>query len=78
MQYNIFAMIFNEIKCHINTSFGLVGDASPAPPVLAPGCKSLPLSLWNSMYKARSWLRNGNGKIRQNICLVVFSESWFT
>ena len=23
-------MIFNEIKCHVNTSLGLVGDASPA------------------------------------------------
>jgi len=26
VQYkNIFAMIFNEIKCHVNTSLGLVG-----------------------------------------------------
>jgi len=31
----IWAMIFNEIKCHVNTSLGLVGDASP-PPVSAP------------------------------------------
>jgi len=23
-------MIFNEIKCRVNTSLGLVGDASPA------------------------------------------------
>ena len=31
-------MSFNEIKCHVNTSLGLVGgDASPAsPPVSAP------------------------------------------
>ena len=30
-------MIFNEIKCPVNTSLGLVGDASPAsPPVSAP------------------------------------------
>jgi len=28
-------MIFNEIKCHVNTSFGLVGgDASPLYPRL--------------------------------------------
>jgi len=31
------AMIFNEIKCHVNTFFGLVGDASP--PVSAPASK---------------------------------------
>jgi len=31
-------MIFNEIKWHFNTCFGLVGGASPAsPPVSAPG-----------------------------------------
>jgi len=30
VQYkNILAMIFNETKCHVNTSLGLVGDASP-------------------------------------------------
>jgi len=30
-------MIFNEIKCHVNTCLGLVGDAFPAsPPVSAP------------------------------------------
>jgi len=29
------AMIFNEIECHVNTSLGLVGDASPL--VSAPG-----------------------------------------
>jgi len=26
-------MIFNEIKCPVNTSLGLVGDASPASPL---------------------------------------------
>jgi len=38
VQYkSILAMIFNEIKCHVNTSLGLVGNASPAyPPVSAP------------------------------------------
>jgi len=25
-------MIVNEIKCHVNPSLGLVGDASPASP----------------------------------------------
>jgi len=32
VQYqSILAMLFNEIKCHVNTSLGLVGgDASPA------------------------------------------------
>jgi len=31
------AMIFNEIKCHVNTSFGLVGGCiSCIPPVSAP------------------------------------------
>jgi len=31
-------MIFNEIKCYVNTFLGLVGGASPAsPPVFAPG-----------------------------------------
>jgi len=30
-------MICNEIKCHVNTSLGLVGGhASPAPPSLCP------------------------------------------
>jgi len=30
VQYtNILAMIFNEIKCHVNTSFGLVGGCIP-------------------------------------------------
>jgi len=35
VQYkNILAMIFNEIKCHVNTTLGLVeGDASPASPL---------------------------------------------
>jgi len=33
-------MIFNEIKRHVNTSLGLVGDASPAP----PPCPRLTLS----------------------------------
>ena len=38
MQYkNILAMIFNEIKCHVNTSLGLVGGCIPCiPPVSAP------------------------------------------
>jgi len=26
-------MIFNEIKCHVNTSLGLVGGASPTSPL---------------------------------------------
>jgi len=31
------AMIFNEIKCHVNTSLGLVGGCIPCiPPVSAP------------------------------------------
>jgi len=30
-------MIFNEIKCHVNTSLGLVGGCIPfIPPVSAP------------------------------------------
>jgi len=29
-------MIFNEIKCRVNTSLGLVGDASPASLPLCP------------------------------------------
>jgi len=34
-------MIFNEIKCHINTSLGLVGGCIPfIPPVSALGIKS--------------------------------------
>jgi len=40
MQYkSILAMIFNEIKCHVNTSLGLVGGMHPlhSPPVSAPG-----------------------------------------
>jgi len=36
VQYkSIVAMIFNEIKCHVNNSLGLWEDASP--PVSAPG-----------------------------------------
>jgi len=27
------AMIFNEIKCHVNTSFGLVGGCIPCTPL---------------------------------------------
>ena len=37
-------MIFNEIKCHVNTFLGLVGgDASPASPLCPrlPGCLAL-------------------------------------
>ena len=39
VQYKIIlAMIFNEIKCHVNTSLGLVGGCiSCIPPVSAPG-----------------------------------------
>jgi len=29
-------MIFNEIKCHVNTSFGLVGGMHPLHPPLCP------------------------------------------
>jgi len=31
-------MIFNEVKCHVNTSLGLVGGCIPCipPPVSAP------------------------------------------
>jgi len=38
VQYkNTLAMIFNEIKCQVKTSLGLVGGVSPAsPPVSAP------------------------------------------
>jgi len=41
-------MIFDEIKCHVNTSLGLVGeDASPAsPPVSAPDRESLALDIF--------------------------------
>ena len=36
MQYkNIFAMIFNEIKCHVNTSLGLLGGDASLPFVRA-------------------------------------------
>jgi len=33
-------MIFNEIKCHVNTSLGVMGRMHPlhTPPVFAPGC----------------------------------------
>jgi len=35
------AMLFNEIKCHVNTSLGLVGDMDllHPPPVSAPALK---------------------------------------
>jgi len=37
VQYkNILAMIFNEIKCHVNTSLGLVGRMHPLHPPLCP------------------------------------------
>jgi len=38
VQYkNILAMIFNELKCRVNTSLGLVGGYIPCiPPVSAP------------------------------------------
>jgi len=35
-------MIFNEIKYHVNTSLGLVGDAPPASPL----CPRLCFTLW--------------------------------
>jgi len=39
-----FAIIFNEIKCHVNTSLGLVGvDASPS---LCPRLATLPTVLY--------------------------------
>jgi len=31
-----FAIIFNEIKCHVNTSLGLVGGMHPLHPPLCP------------------------------------------
>ena len=34
-------MIFNEIKCHVNTSLGLVGDASPASPTVSAPVHSI-------------------------------------
>jgi len=37
VQYkNILAMIFNEIKCHVNTSLGLVGGMHSLHPPLCP------------------------------------------
>jgi len=39
------AMIFNEIKCHVNTSLGLVGGCTPCiPPVSAPVFYAMTLS----------------------------------
>jgi len=32
------AMSFNEIKCHVNTSLGLVGGASPESPPCVRAC----------------------------------------
>jgi len=35
-------MIFNEIKCHVNTSLGLAGGMHPLhPPTCVRGCRSL-------------------------------------
>jgi len=39
---SILAMILNEIKCHVNTSLGLVGGMHP---VLPPLCPRLPQTL---------------------------------
>jgi len=39
VQYkNIFAMIFNEINCHVNTSSGLVGGCIPCTPPRVRAC----------------------------------------
>jgi len=51
MILNTLVMIFNEIKCHVSTFLGLVGDASPAsPPVSAPDSE-----LWELKTKALTW-----------------------
>jgi len=34
------AMIFNEIKCHVNTSLGLVGGCIPCIPPCVRACRS--------------------------------------
>jgi len=46
VQYkNILAIIFNEIKYHVNTSLGLVGGCTPCiPPVSAPVFYAMTLS----------------------------------
>jgi len=42
VQYkNILAMIFNEIKCHVNASLGLVGGMHP---LHLPLCPRLPMA----------------------------------
>jgi len=47
---NILAMIFNEIKCHVNTFLGLVGgDASPAFPLVSAPVRKFCLSAYSSV-----------------------------
>ena len=44
VQYkSIMAMIFNEIKCYVNTSLGLVGGCIPCIPPLCPRLTAVPL-----------------------------------
>jgi len=53
VQYkSILAMIFNEIKCHVNTSLGLVaGDAGDASPL----CPRLLTYYFNFAHDGNKW-----------------------
>jgi len=42
----LLVMIFNEIKCHVNTSSGLVGGCIPCIP---PLCPHLPVDVFSSL-----------------------------
>ena len=50
----ILAMIFNEIKCHVRTSLGLLGMHPCIPPVSAPGRQGCKPPLWQAICKKQT------------------------
>jgi len=51
-------MIFNEIKCHVNTSLGLVGGCIPCTPPANPVYHFLTRKIKTRLASARKTLKN--------------------
>jgi len=78
-----FAIIFNEIKCHVNTSRSGGGDASSACPLCVRAWVwQAWLALWKNTGKLGRWIRpKQKHRWAENkflaVCHLAFHKGWF-